>query len=206
MSSIIALTRTLCARIFCARLFVVTIFVSLRRRLRSLNPLRRRGEKESERKTTFTRFSGRPKVPIPPSLRCLPRCARCVFVRVCAPRGAAHAKGLPGAGGENAGERAGKGKIREGSSGKAKVKGKNEAHISGPAYDADDDDDGDAGDTHTRKTKDSSTVSPPPYRAPDRLPLARAANCFRRTQPAKVTFSLDCFTLFALYCSRISVY
>lgn len=102
---------------------------------------------------------------------------------------------------------AGKGKIREGSSGKAKVKGKNEAHISGPAYDADDDDDdGDAGDTHTRKTKDSSTVSPPPYRAPDRLPLARAANCFRRTQPAKVTFSLDCFTLFALYCSRINVY
>lgn len=78
----------------------------------------------------------------------------CLSVCVCAPRGAANAKGLPGAGGENAGvaERAGKGKIREGSSqrsSKAKVKGKNEAHISEPAYDADDDD-GDAEDTHTR--------------------------------------------------------
>lgn len=173
------------AQIFCARPFVVTIFVSLRRRrftfAESAPPKGRKGEREKD--NVYAILWSSEGSPSPRRFVVSPRCARCVYLCVCA----RHAvrltqKGCPEREERSAGERAGKGKIREGSSsGKAKVKGKNEAHISGPAYDADDDDDGDAGDTHTRKTKDSSTVSPPPYRAPDRLPLARAANCFRRT-------------------------
>lgn len=128
-------------------------------------------------------------------------------MRVCAPRGAAHAKGLPGAGGENAGERAGKGKIREGSSGKAKVKGKNEAHISGPAYDADDDDDGDAGDTHTHTQNEGFFYGVTAALQGSRSATAsKGRELLQKDRPAKVTFSLDCFTLFALYCSRINVY
>lgn len=108
---------------------------------------RRKGEREKRRlrdSPVVRRSSISHRFVAPPT---------CVCVRARAPRGAAPRKRAAWSGRRErrgVAERAGKGKIREGSSGKAKAKRKNEAHISGPVYDADDDDDGDAEDTHTR--------------------------------------------------------